>query len=123
MRKLILFGFFLANDDVIWGSVINKSKLIINLIHRWFCNTKEAKKVPNTMSNFMYHRDAFNYNSSVQPAYNAINSPIREMRQPYFDSTEYNYQKYYNTDGVSGLDFLEISYSLYTVYIIYLYTI
>lgn len=77
MRKLIFFGCLIITEYTVWG-----------------------KKSPNTLSQFMYHRDAFNYNSSVQTAYNKANSPIKSLRNPYFDSTEYNYQVYYNKDGI-----------------------
>jgi len=50
------------------------------------------------MVNFMYFRDPFEYSLSLQAASNRKNSPVQQMRQKYFDSTEYNYQYYYKID-------------------------
>ena len=35
---------------------------------------------------------------SLQAASDRKNSPVQQMRQKYFDSTEYNYQYYYKID-------------------------
>jgi len=50
------------------------------------------------MVNFLYFRDPFEYSLSLQAASNVKNSPVQQMRQKYFDSTEYNYQYYYKID-------------------------
>lgn len=50
------------------------------------------------MVNFLYFRDPFEYSLSLQAASNRKNSPVQQMRQKYFDSTEYNYQYYYKID-------------------------
>jgi len=63
-----------------------------------FLQSTCAKKVPNPMVNFLYFRDPFEYSLSLQAASNRKNSPVQQMRQKYFDSTEYNYQYYYKID-------------------------
>jgi len=63
-----------------------------------FLQSTCAKKVANPMVNFLYFRDPFEYSLSLQAASDRKNSPVQQMRQKYFDSTEYNYQYYYKID-------------------------
>jgi len=63
-----------------------------------FLQSACAKKVANPMVNFLYFRDPFEYSLSLQAASDRKNSPVQQMRQKYFDSTEYNYQYYYKID-------------------------
>jgi len=73
-------------------SILKQSLIFVFLHSTW------AKKVPNPMVNFLYFRDPFEYSLSLQAASNRKNSPVQQMRQKYFDSTEYNYQYYYKID-------------------------
>merc|ERR1719436_2390573 len=62
-----------------------------------------AKKHHNPLWQWMYMRDPFNYTHSVQTASNKPNNQVDKRRQPYFDSTSYNYQQYYTHNGKLNL--------------------